>query len=327
MLDYDSGGFYDAGTVEVDDIGTGRTVDVAALPWVNGPSAGLINGFGNPAGGQEGLRRGQPRLPGQPVDLSSFAGQSVKPQFTMNTDNVDCFIGWYVDDIPVYTCDGRSSVVAGKVKIKGKAVVGKKLKASRGPGARRGHVHLPVAAQRQGDQGRQRQEVQAKAKDKGKRISVRVTGNKAGYTLGDGHLAQDKKVKRRRSTQPGSALECGRSGGGDWYPCRRAPSTGDATSPGSSPSCCPGWCVPGSRPTRATAARGGRAAWPEVDPVARVLVDVPLAHLDRHLRLRRARRRWPRTRGPGCGSRCGSPGRTSTASWSSGSRPATTAAR
>ena len=42
------------------------------------------------------------------VDLSSFAGQSVTPQFTFNTDSSASVLGWYVDDIEVYTCDAAA---------------------------------------------------------------------------------------------------------------------------------------------------------------------------------------------------------------------------
>ena len=48
---------------------------------------------------------------------------------------------------------------------------------------------------------------------------------------------------------------------------------------------------------KAAATRARKAAEfepAEVDPVARVLVDVPLAHLDRPVRLRRAPSRTPR---------------------------------
>ena len=54
-------------------------------------------------------------------------------------------------------------------------------------------------------------------------------------------------------------------------------------------------------------------AMAEVDPVARVLVDVPLAHLDRPFDYAVPETMAP-TRSRGCGSRCGSPARTSTAS-------------
>ena len=39
------------------------------------------------------------------LDLSSFAGQTVKPSFTSRGDAADGYIGWFLDDIVVYTCD------------------------------------------------------------------------------------------------------------------------------------------------------------------------------------------------------------------------------
>ena len=60
-------------------------------------------------------------------------------------------------------------------------------------------------------------------------------------------------------------------------PCPARPAT--LTSPGSRTTCSRGWCAPGSgRPAGPRAAAEPVA---EVDPVAQVLVDVPLAHLDR----------------------------------------------
>ena len=76
--------------------------------------------------------------------------------------------------------------------------------------------------------------------------------------------------------------------------------------------------VAGQGPARPRARRPPRPSRPSVDPVARVLVDVPLAHLDRPFDYAVPAddgRRRP-CRAPG--SRCGSPARTSTASSSTG---------
>lgn len=106
LLDYDSGSFYDAGTVEVDDLGDASgPLDTAGLPWVNGPTNTIRSGVGNPAGGRLGFGGDSRGYLASRVDVSSYAGKTVKPQFTMNTDSSVTYIGWYVDDIALYTCD------------------------------------------------------------------------------------------------------------------------------------------------------------------------------------------------------------------------------
>ena len=40
------------------------------------------------------------------ADLSAYAGRSLKTRFTMRTDSEVSYIGWWLDDIRIYTCDG-----------------------------------------------------------------------------------------------------------------------------------------------------------------------------------------------------------------------------
>ncbi|MDR7254435.1 Zn-dependent metalloprotease [Nocardioides sp. BE266] len=97
-----SGPYMDGGTVEVDG------VDTAGLPWTNGPSQTLsaynasnpnqwagLKAFGGDSFGWSASQ----------VDLSSYAGRTVKPSFTSRGDGSDAYIGWWLDDISVYTCD------------------------------------------------------------------------------------------------------------------------------------------------------------------------------------------------------------------------------
>ena len=99
LLDYDSGGFYDGGTVEINGTPT------AAMTWVNGPSQTMVSGFGNPISGQPAFGGDSRGYVASRLDLSGFAGASVTPRFTMNTDSSVRGLGWFVDDIEVYTCD------------------------------------------------------------------------------------------------------------------------------------------------------------------------------------------------------------------------------
>ena len=98
-----AGGSYDAGTVEVDS-GSGPT-DAAGLPWVNGPAKTVLGGSGNPAAGRQGFGGDSRGYLASRVDLSVLGGSAVRPRFTMNTDDSGSRIGWFLDDISVYTCD------------------------------------------------------------------------------------------------------------------------------------------------------------------------------------------------------------------------------
>ena len=101
--DLESGKYYDGGTVEVDS-GTGPQ-DAAALPWVNGPQLPIFAPGSNPAGGRKAFVGDSRGYLASRVDLTALAGRSVTPRFTMNTDSGGSRIGWYVDDIELYTCD------------------------------------------------------------------------------------------------------------------------------------------------------------------------------------------------------------------------------
>lgn len=99
--------YYDGGTVEVADTTAGGGPKPAeGLDWVNGPRRQIVEGEGNPAGGRRAFSGDSRGWVASRVDLSSFAGHSVSPQFTMNVDNVNPDLGWYLDDIRIYTCGG-----------------------------------------------------------------------------------------------------------------------------------------------------------------------------------------------------------------------------
>ena len=113
VLDYDSHGFYDAGTVEIDRAtDSAGPVDAAGLPWVNGPTETIFAGSGNPAAGRKAFGGDSRGYVASRVDLSSYAGAIIRPQFTMNTDDYVAYPGWAVDDITVYTCEPAIAVVS-----------------------------------------------------------------------------------------------------------------------------------------------------------------------------------------------------------------------
>jgi len=175
LLEYEGPQFYDGGTVEVDDLGTrAGPVTAARLPWVNGPGQTLFltstKAFGGDSRGWIASR----------VDLSSYAGKSVKPQFTMRTDNSGGAPGWFLDDIRVYTCTALRAVT--KPTVSGTTRVGKALTARPGTWTPTG-VRFAYQWLRSGKAvaGARAKTYTLKAADRGKRMSVRVTGSKAGF--------------------------------------------------------------------------------------------------------------------------------------------------
>jgi Zn-dependent metalloprotease len=191
---------YDGGAVEVDDLGTpAGPLDVAALPWVNGPDKVLTSATGNPAGGRKAFARDSNGWVASRVDLSAFAGKTVKPQFTTYGDDSASMIGWWLDDIRVYTCTPPApslSVVAGSVTVKGKTVVGKKLKAKVAGWSPAGVTYTYQWLRN----GKVIKKATAKkykltGKDEGKKLQVRVTATKAGYTPATVTSKKTKKIK------------------------------------------------------------------------------------------------------------------------------------
>jgi bacillolysin len=180
VLDFFTSTYYDGGAVEIDDLSTGTRNGSSGLPWDNGPSQTLATGAPIPAprlafgGDSRGYLASR-------VDVSSYAGHTIKPVFTLYSDASDSFVGWFVDDITLYTCDPVLLNLAGPA-VGGAAVVGSTLTATPGSwtptpdtfryqwlrggadiGGATSATYRPTAA------------------DVGAALSVRVTGAKAGY--------------------------------------------------------------------------------------------------------------------------------------------------
>ena len=64
----------------------------------------ITDQFGNPSAGRVGFSRDSHGYLASRMSLKRYAGDRVSPQFTMNTDNDSTEVGWYLDDIRVYTC-------------------------------------------------------------------------------------------------------------------------------------------------------------------------------------------------------------------------------
>ncbi|HEX3223731.1 MAG TPA: M4 family metallopeptidase [Nocardioides sp.] len=187
LLDFGAGGTtYDAGTVEVADATRGGTPrDAAGSTWVNGPHNRISDQWGNPAGGRLGFGKDSRGYLASRVSFHRYAGHAVRPQFTMNTDNTVGYLGWYLDDVRVYTC-GRGVVPRSSPRISGHPKVGAVLRSSRGSWSR-GDVHTAFRWYVGGHPrpGATSPRYHVRAGDAGKRISVRVTARSAGH----GHAA------------------------------------------------------------------------------------------------------------------------------------------
>ena len=97
--------FYDGGTVEVDDLGDASApIDVANQTWVNGPTRTISSSFSSPAAGRKAFAGDSFGWTASRLDLASFAGKNIKPQFSLQYDDGYTYVGWFVDDVVVYNC-------------------------------------------------------------------------------------------------------------------------------------------------------------------------------------------------------------------------------
>ena len=195
LLEFGGSSYYDGGTVEVDDWDSpDPPQDVSGLPWVNGPTQVLSSSFGNPKGGMKSFSGDSRGFVASRVDLSSYAGKAVKPQFTMNTDGTTGYVGWFLDDITVYTCD---SVIhnAAVPTIAGSAVQGRLLTALPGSWSP-ADVTFSYQWLRNGGAipGASGPTYRLAATDRGTRIAVRVTAARAGSVPVSATSAQTSAV-------------------------------------------------------------------------------------------------------------------------------------
>lgn len=98
--------FYDGGTVEIDDRSNrAPAVDASRLPWVNGPNGTLASWAGSTHGGLRAFVGDSFGWIGSRVNVSKYAGKPIRLQFSSRADRSGMLVGWYLDDITVYTCN------------------------------------------------------------------------------------------------------------------------------------------------------------------------------------------------------------------------------
>jgi len=110
LLDHDPSGYYDGGTVDI-NVDSQTTYPAQHFDsWVNGPDRSVASNSGNPISSSRTFAGDSHGWIGSRLDLSQFAGHHVTPRFVLGTDADPAgydfsMIGWYLDDIQIYTCD------------------------------------------------------------------------------------------------------------------------------------------------------------------------------------------------------------------------------
>jgi len=98
--------YNDGGLVRLsadDGTGTYSFQDLDASWWDNGPQQDLA--LTNPAAPTRGFGGDSNGWTSSRLDLSAFAGKSVRPSFTVAGDGSGSYLGWFLDGIELYTCD------------------------------------------------------------------------------------------------------------------------------------------------------------------------------------------------------------------------------
>jgi len=91
---------YDGGVVEISANGGGWT-DLGSLITQNGYNSTISSSYSNPIGGRQAYSGSSGGYLETRVNLSSYAGQSVRIRFRMATDSSVGSTGWYVDDVKI----------------------------------------------------------------------------------------------------------------------------------------------------------------------------------------------------------------------------------
>jgi Zn-dependent metalloprotease len=103
-----SSSYFDGGVLEYSTNGGVNWSDAGALIQANG-YGGTISALGtNPLGGRSAFVADSHGYISSRVNLSSLAGQSVRFRWRMGLDDTIFDMGWWVDDVQIYTCSGAA---------------------------------------------------------------------------------------------------------------------------------------------------------------------------------------------------------------------------
>ncbi|MFE7227802.1 M4 family metallopeptidase [Nocardioides sp. NPDC057577] len=190
LFDYDSGGAWDGGVVGWTDDTTQTTWRSGTNGWTNGPNGRIQTSSSpyyndNPNAGQTAFVRDGKGWYASQVDLSEYAGHTLRPYFEASWDSLGWYVGWFLDDIKVYTCEPIPLANTAAPTITGTPRVGSTLTATPG-------VWSPAATSvshqwlRDGSpiSGATSSTYTLAAADHGTRVSVRVTASSTEWSAG-----------------------------------------------------------------------------------------------------------------------------------------------
>ncbi len=121
-FDLDAKRRYDGGIVEI-KVGAGDWRGVADRFTHGGYARRLTDRTGNPLGGRKAFTGNSHGWSAARVDLSDFAGKTVKVRFRMASDRAVGGHGWYIDDIRIYSCARDTDRPTGSLLIDDGAAV------------------------------------------------------------------------------------------------------------------------------------------------------------------------------------------------------------
>ena len=105
--------FFDGGVIEYSLNGlNGNWIDASSLINAGAGYGGVINGAGNPLRSRNAFVGDSLGYTASQLDLSSLSGKNVRFRFRMGTGLVGSDIGWFVDDIRIYTCSAINISIA-----------------------------------------------------------------------------------------------------------------------------------------------------------------------------------------------------------------------
>ena len=100
------GTMYDGSVVEYTTDGS-NWQDAGALFTENGYRGTISSSYGNPLGGRQGFGNRSWGYLSSRLSLNSLAGQNVRFRFRIASDSGNGAMGWWIDDVRIYTCAPR----------------------------------------------------------------------------------------------------------------------------------------------------------------------------------------------------------------------------
>lgn len=125
VFEDDGVGFHDGGVVEYSTNGGTTWTDAGSLISAGAAYGGTIsNCCSNPLAGRSAFVANSWGYTASQLNLGSLAGQNVRFRFRVGTDNGGGRLGWFIDDVRIYTCAQALTLritINDVVKVEGKS--------------------------------------------------------------------------------------------------------------------------------------------------------------------------------------------------------------